>query len=54
MAVFEITSASARDEDTYVCMARNDAGFTEERVQLMVESYPTRGDILGTLTSMKL
>ncbi|KAJ1522549.1 hypothetical protein ONE63_001735 [Megalurothrips usitatus] len=50
-AVYEITRASKADEGSYSCTARNKAGLTEDRVQLIVEEsnevidrYPERGD----------
>lgn len=53
-AVYEITRATKADEGSYSCSARNKAGLTEDRVQLIVEEsndvfdrYPERGDITG-------
>lgn len=33
------------DEGTYSCTARNEAGLTEERIQIIVEPSTGRGDI---------
>lgn len=45
MAVYEISRVSQSDEGTYSCTARNDAGLTEERIQIIVEPLSGRGDI---------
>lgn len=53
-AVYEIRRATANDEGSYTCKARNSAGDMEERIQLIVsddEQFdygPTRGDIPST------
>lgn len=52
-AVYEIRGASANDEGSYTCKARNSAGLVEERIQLIVsdeqvDKGPTRGDIPST------
>lgn len=50
VAVYEITSVSKRDEGAYVCLGKNTAGASEERVHLTVEEadrFPTRGDNPG-------
>ena len=45
MAVYDIQRVSQADEGTYSCTARNEAGLTEERVQIIVEPISSRGDI---------
>lgn len=52
-AVYEIRGASANDEGSYTCKARNAAGDMEERIQLIVsdeqvDNGPTRGDVPST------
>lgn len=52
-AVYEIRGATANDEGSYTCKARNSAGDMEERIQLIVsdeqvDNGPTRGDIPST------
>lgn len=45
IAIYDITRISQNDEGTYSCTARNDAGLTEERIQIVVEPSTGRGDI---------
>lgn len=47
MAVLEIARFSSQDEGLYICEARNDAGVSTKRIQLVVDSKPNRGDITG-------
>lgn len=52
-AVYDIRGASANDEGSYTCKARNAAGEVEDRIQLIVsdeqvDNGPTRGDIPST------
>ncbi|XP_064212839.1 basement membrane-specific heparan sulfate proteoglycan core protein [Tribolium castaneum] len=47
VAILEIARFSARDQDLYICEARNQAGVAEKRVQLAIHSVPSRGDIVG-------
>lgn len=45
--MLEIARFGAQDEGLYICEARNDAGTAEKRVQLVIDSVPSRGDIVG-------
>lgn len=45
IAVYDISRVTQTDEGTYSCTARNEAGLTEERVQVIVEASSGRGDI---------
>ena len=45
VAVYEVSRVSQEDEGTYSCTGRNDAGLSEERIQVVVEAYSPRGDI---------
>lgn len=45
IAVYDITRVTQSDEGTYSCTGRNDAGLTEERIQIVVEASSGRGDI---------
>ena len=45
LTVYDIQRVSQVDEGTYSCTARNEAGLTEERVQIIVEPISGRGDI---------
>ncbi|XP_044266426.1 basement membrane-specific heparan sulfate proteoglycan core protein isoform X20 [Tribolium madens] len=47
VAILEIARFSTRDQDLYICEARNQAGVAEKRVQLAIYSVPSRGDIVG-------
>ncbi|KAF5283747.1 hypothetical protein FQR65_LT02641 [Abscondita terminalis] len=47
VAVYEITRISSSDQGYYVCQGQNSAGTAEERVSLVVDSVPERGDITG-------
>lgn len=52
VAILTLSSVGEDDEGIYACVARNDAGIQEERVQVTVEdndidSEPVRGDISG-------
>lgn len=50
--IYEISSATVGDEGSYTCLATNDAGPVEERVQVFVvnegEDGPKHGDIPST------
>ncbi|KAK7067002.1 hypothetical protein SK128_024180, partial [Halocaridina rubra] len=37
VALYEIASASRNDEGTYQCSAKNAAGMSEERLQLIID-----------------
>ena len=45
VAVYDINRVTQADEGTYSCTARNEAGLTEERLQIIVEPSSNRGDI---------
>ena len=45
IAIYDITRVGQSDEGTYSCTGRNDAGLTEERIQIVVEASTGRGDI---------
>lgn len=47
--VYSVSSVTEDDEGTYVCVARNPAGSTQERVMVYVDrnTVPNRGDIPG-------
>ncbi|XP_031342212.1 basement membrane-specific heparan sulfate proteoglycan core protein isoform X8 [Photinus pyralis] len=45
VAVYEITRVTSSDQGYYVCQGQNSAGTAEERVSLVVDSVPERGDI---------
>ncbi|KAK3867232.1 hypothetical protein Pcinc_027289 [Petrolisthes cinctipes] len=45
IAVYEIVSVSKSDEGTYQCSARNDAGVSEERIQVVVAQNSLPGNI---------
>lgn len=52
VAILTLPSVEEADEGTYACVARNDAGIQEERIQVTVQdndidSEPVRGDISG-------
>lgn len=46
-AVLEISSATTQNTGLYTCRARNTAGTAEKRIQIIVDTYPVRGDITG-------
>lgn len=45
VAIYDITRITQSDEGTYSCTGRNEAGLTEERIQIIVEPTSGRGDI---------
>ncbi|RZB41729.1 basement membrane-specific heparan sulfate proteoglycan core protein, partial [Asbolus verrucosus] len=46
VAILEIARFSSRDQGLYICVARNDVGTVEKRIELVLKSYPSRGDIV--------
>lgn len=46
-AVIEITHANRENTGLYICKGSNTAGETEKRIQLLVNDYPKRGDVIG-------
>lgn len=51
-AVYEISSATLGDEGTYTCVATNDAGPVEERIQVFVVNDSTGGPKRGDIPSV--
>lgn len=55
VSILSFSSFEESDEGTYVCIGRNDAGTTEERVQITLkdndipDSIPERGDTAGDI-----
>ncbi|KAK4879912.1 hypothetical protein RN001_008058 [Aquatica leii] len=47
VAIYEITRVTSSDQGYYVCQGQNSAGTAEERISLVVDSVPERGDITG-------
>ncbi|CAG9863069.1 unnamed protein product [Phyllotreta striolata] len=47
IAYQEFTRLAKEDEGLYICRAESAAGITERRVQLSVDTLPSRGDITG-------
>lgn len=47
VAILEIDRFSQQDQGLYICEARNEAGVAEKRIQLVIQSLPSRGDIVG-------
>lgn len=45
--MYEITHVTIADQGYYICQGTNDAGAAEERVSLVVNTVPERGDITG-------
>nr|XP_045613717.1 basement membrane-specific heparan sulfate proteoglycan core protein-like isoform X12 [Procambarus clarkii] len=50
VAVYDIASATKADEGTYQCSARNSAGVSHERFQLIVEQHNLPGNNLPPIT----
>lgn len=46
-AVIEIAHATKENTGLYTCKGSNSAGVAEKRIQVVVNSYPIRGDIIG-------
>lgn len=51
IAVQQFNKLTTDDAGLYICKAESSAGVIEKRVQLVVDSLPTRGDITGSLHS---
>lgn len=49
IAVQQFNRLTTDDAGLYICKAESSAGVIEKRVQLVVDSLPTRGDITGLL-----
>lgn len=47
----EFFSLTAEDEGLYICRAQSSAGTEEKRIQLVVDTLPSRGDITGEYIS---
>lgn len=53
-AVIEITHATRENTGSYICKGSNTAGETEKRIELLVNDYPKRGDVIGNKCSLNL
>lgn len=50
VAVQEFNHLTVEDSGLYICRAESNAGVVERRVQLIVDTLPSRGDITGRQT----